>query len=157
MLSRLYPSGTQPYLGTRPNDTFSPVWPLAAAGPRTEPPVSVPSPPSTIPAATAMPVPALEPDAECSRFHGFLGIGNPLSGSGAPHAYSLVTVLPMMTAPAARKRSTTGASQWAPHARSRMWLLAVVGASRVAMMSLTPSGMPCRGPLSSPRSKSASA
>ena len=103
------------------------------------------------------PVPALEPAAECSRFHGFLGIGKPLSGSGAPQANSLVTVLPSSTAPALRSRSTTGASQSAPHARSRMWLLAVVGASRVAMMSLTPSGMPCSGPLSMPLARSASA
>src|SRR3979409_722575 len=126
MLSRLYPSGTQPNLGTRPHVTLSPVWPLAAAGARTDPPVSVPSPPSTSPAATAMPVPALDPAAECSTFHGFLGMGKPFSGSGAPQANSLVTVLPMMTAPAARSRSTTGASQWAPQDRSRMWLLAVV-------------------------------
>src|SRR3982074_3868486 len=82
ILSRLYRIGQQPNLGTRPKVTLSPVWPLTEAGARTDPPVSVPSPPSTSPAATAMPVPALDPAAASSRSHGFLATGNPLSGSG---------------------------------------------------------------------------
>ena len=72
--------------------------PFAAAGPRTEPPVSVPSPPSASPAATAMPVPELDPEALWSVFHGFRGIGKPFDGSGAPQANSLVVLLPTMIA-----------------------------------------------------------
>src|SRR6266446_5280425 len=76
-----------------------PVCPLNDAGPRVEPPVSVPRPPSVSPAATAIPVPELEPAALRGRSHGFCGIGKGISGSGIPIANSLSTVLPSRTAP----------------------------------------------------------
>ena len=51
-------------------------------GPRMEPPVSVPSPPRIRPAATATPVPELEPPGKRLVSHGFLGIGKPGVGVG---------------------------------------------------------------------------
>ena len=55
-------------------------------------------------------MPEEEPAAVRGRSHGFWGIGNGLSGSGAPLANSLSTVLPTNTAPATRSFSTTAAS-----------------------------------------------
>src|SRR5947209_8699506 len=62
-----------------------PAMPHSAAGPRIEPPVSEPVPPSTRPAATAAPVPDDEPAVKWSVFHGLRagggGIGEgPLLG-----------------------------------------------------------------------------
>src|SRR5579859_847107 len=108
MWSRLKPSGTHPDFGTRPNVGFSPEIPQYADGPRILPPVSVPSPPRKKPAATPAPVPELDPPGQCAVFHGLRGTGNGLSGSGMPVANSIVLVLPVMTAPAACKRATTG-------------------------------------------------
>ena len=45
--------------------------PQNAAGPRTDPPVSVPNAAGTCPAATAAPDPPDEPPGTLSRFHGF--------------------------------------------------------------------------------------
>ena len=105
----------------------------------------------------AAPVPELDPPGERVRSHGFFGIRNPVSGSGQPVAYSWRPSLPVMTAPAARSFVMTWASRPSPQAGSITRLFAVVGASFVAMMSLTPSGMPWSGPLSTPAAKSASA
>ena len=69
--------------------------------------MSVPSPPSTMPVETAMPVPDDDPPGVRSSRHGFLGIGNGFSSSGVPRANSESTSLPMMTAPASRTRSLT--------------------------------------------------
>ena len=137
-----------PHFGTRPNVTFSPVCPLNDAGPRTEPPVSVPIPPSTIPVATAIPVPEDDPPAVRSRSHGFRGVGNGFSASGAPIANSDITSLPMITAPPARSRSVTTESYPSPHAGSSTSEFAVVGWSAVASRSLSPNGIPCSGPRS---------
>ena len=134
-----------------------PVMPQNAAGMRTEPPVSVPSAPRKSPAATPAPLPEEDPPGHVSGFQGLRGTGNGFDASGMPIANSIVEVLPMITAPAARSRATTGASCPSPHAGSRTIDWAVVGASFVAMMSFTPIGMPWRGPRSMPAAKSASA
>ena len=47
-----------------------PVTPLIAEGKRIEPPVSVPTAPKQLRAATATPEPPLEPAAKRSMFHG---------------------------------------------------------------------------------------
>src|SRR5467141_2218625 len=75
--------GRLPSVGTRPLVGFRPVTPLAAAGDRMEPAVSVPSPPSAIPAATAIAVPELEPSALYAAFQGLVGIGKSPSGSSS--------------------------------------------------------------------------
>src|SRR5438128_892719 len=63
-----------------------PLIPQYAAGPRIEPPVSVPRPPRMSPAATAAPVPVLEPPGVRAMSHGFLGMRKPAAGSGPPLA-----------------------------------------------------------------------
>ena len=58
-------------------------------------------------------------------------------------ANSIVVVLPVSTAPAARSRATTGESTYGTdHSAGSALLCAVVGPSRVATMSFTPIGMP---------------
>src|SRR6185437_3262817 len=140
MWSRLYPRGAHPDLGTRPKVGIRPETPQNAAGRRMLPPVSVPKPPRNRPAATPLPVPELDPPGQVRVSHGFRGSGKGFDGSGAPMANSIVVTLPVITAPAARSRATTGASRPAPQASSRTRLLAVVGPSAAAMMSLIPSG-----------------
>ena len=60
-MSSVHAIGTTPSVGTRPVVGRWPVTPQNAAGIRTEPAVSVPSATSTSPAATAAPLPPLEP------------------------------------------------------------------------------------------------
>src|SRR5438132_1666629 len=71
----------------------SPQW---DAGIRIEPPVSDPIPPGAIRAATAAPVPPLDPPALRSRSHGFL-----VGGVYTPHANSCIVVFPRTIAPTA--------------------------------------------------------
>src|SRR5215467_14276384 len=98
------------HTGTRPNWPLMPANPVRLHGMRIEPPASVPSPNGVTPAATEAAAPALEPPGVLPRFHGLRVI--PCSGQSptALQPNSLVVVLPMMIAPAARSRSTTGAS-----------------------------------------------
>src|ERR1700730_662906 len=122
MWSRLYPRGTQPDFGTRPKVGINPVTPFHAAGIRMLPPVSVPMPAMMRPEAMPFPVPALDPPGERSRFQGFFGMAKGLDESGDPMANSDVVSLPVMTAPAALRRATTGPSFPAPQSRSRIRL-----------------------------------
>ena len=62
-VSKLGASGNTPSSGIDPCAGLSPTTPHAAAGIRTEPPVSVPSASGTIPAASAAALPLLEPPA----------------------------------------------------------------------------------------------
>ena len=63
-------NGKTPSVGMRPWVTFSPKMPVMAAGTRIEPPVSVPSAPSTRPAATATAEPPEEPPGDVAVSHG---------------------------------------------------------------------------------------
>jgi len=63
-------SALTPLRLTRPNVGLWPVTPHNAAGMRIEPPVSVPRPAATTPAAMAAPVPPLEPPGMRSSDHG---------------------------------------------------------------------------------------
>jgi hypothetical protein len=128
-----------------------------AAGLRQLPAVSVPTPPRKQPVAMPLAVPELDPPAHFELSHGLRGTGNGLSGSGHPVMNSIVVFLPVKTAPAARRRATTGASTPSVHGASKATLCAVVGASFVAKTSLRPTGMPWSGPRSRPCAKSASA
>src|SRR5687767_11895071 len=58
------PNEQRPRLGLRPTRLHM------LAGPRIDPPPSLPCATGTMPAATAAAEPPLEPPAECSRFHG---------------------------------------------------------------------------------------
>ena len=99
----------------------------------------MPSAPGTMPAATAAAEPEDEPPGVCSRLRGLCVL------PGVKVASSVVTVLPMMTAPARRSAVMQAASaagcrpSWARQPFS-------VGMSEVSMMSLMPTGTPCSGP-----------
>ncbi len=75
--------------------------PHAAAGPRIDPPVSLPNVAGANPAAIAAPEPDEEPAGEYSRFHGLRAGGNSTSHDGPPCANSHVAFFPNSTEPAA--------------------------------------------------------
>src|ERR1700712_3198589 len=81
--------------------------PHNADGPRIDPPVSDPVPPSTSPAATAAPVPEDEPAVKWSGFHGLRAGGQGRSNDGPPIANSCVASLPISTTPASAHLATT--------------------------------------------------
>ena len=78
--------------------------PQKAAGRITEPAVCEPTASGTIPSATAAAEPDEEPPGVCSTLCGLR------VGPGEKKANSVVTVLPITTAPAARRRATRVAS-----------------------------------------------
>src|ERR1700712_736337 len=78
-----------------------PAMPHSAAGPRIEPPVSVPMPHRIMPEATAAPVPLDDPAVKCSLFQGFRAGGIGRAKDGPPSANSCVVSLPINTVPAA--------------------------------------------------------
>src|SRR3954469_21208459 len=84
--------------------------PVKAAGWRIEPPVSEPSAPGVIPAATATALPPEEPTGERVMSQGFLAIRNALFSVDEPIANSSMLHLPGKSASAARRRATTVAS-----------------------------------------------
>ena len=96
-----------------------------------------------MPAATAAADPLEEPPGVCSGLWGLRVL------PGEKYANSVVTVLPMITAPGARSIATTAASRegvrpaWSTEPFS-------VGMSAVSMMSLMPTGTPCSGPIGRP-------
>ena len=94
----------------RPRWGFRPNSPHHAAGIRIEPAPSEPSAAPTRPAATAAALPPLEPPGACCRSHG-LRVAPNVAVSVNGHSVSSGTfVLPMITAPASRRRRTTSAS-----------------------------------------------
>src|SRR5262245_11428707 len=103
-----------------------------------------------MPAATAAADPEEEPPGVCSRLRGLR------VREGVKLASSVVTVLPRMTAPAARRAATQAASLrgWRPLYTG---LPCSVGRSAVSMMSLMPTGTPCRAPTPLPSRRCASA
>ena len=96
--------------GTRPNPGFKVTAPLAAAGKRSEPPISLPCASAPIPAITAAPAPPDEPPADKCLPHGLCV--RPKRGFcvSARNENSGVLVRPIITAPAFLRFSTTGAS-----------------------------------------------
>ena len=118
---------------------FMPHTPQKAAGRTTDPAVWVPSASGTPPAATVAAEPEEEPPGVRAGAWGLR------VGPEAPQASSVVTVLPRISAPAARSRRTTVAS--APGRRPASSRVPFsVGWSAVSMMSLTPTGTPASAP-----------
>src|SRR5579871_2909521 len=105
-VSRLGLSGRMPNALTRPIVVLSPVSPHHEAGNRTEPPVSVPIPQGAKRAATATPVPLLEPPGVRAVFgsQGFHGVPLCWLVPQPPIANSTVCVLPRTIMPAAIMR-----------------------------------------------------
>ncbi len=97
--------------------------------------MSVPSATSTRPAATAAPLPPLEPPVVRSRSQGLRA--GPKCGLfvSAPNANSCVFSFPTTAAPAARRRATHSASR--SGTRSRIFDAAVVGMPATSITSLT--------------------
>src|SRR5881296_3977805 len=90
---------------TRPNVGISPTMPQSDAGWRTDPPVSEPSATGTIPAATAAAEPPDDPPGTREVSQGFFTGPNAEFSFEEPIANSSQFVLPMITDPAACKRS----------------------------------------------------
>ena len=84
--------------------------PHQAAGPRMEPPVSVPIAPAHSPAATAAPEPEDDPEGSRDKSHGLRAGGQGRSNDVPPMANSQVDSLPVNTAPASRRHFTVKAS-----------------------------------------------
>src|ERR1700682_5780851 len=99
-VSNVYEFGSTPWRLMSPYVGLSPTPPHSAAGWRMEPPVSVPSAPSTNPAATAAPEPVLELPVKRVLSHGLRAGGHGRSVAGPPCASSCVASLPSSTAPA---------------------------------------------------------
>jgi hypothetical protein len=93
-----------------PGVVRKPTTPHSAAGPRSEPPRSVPWAMGHMPVASAAADPPLEPPALRARFHGLRVAPNTSFTVLGPKANSGVLVLPSTMAPAALSRSTTAAS-----------------------------------------------
>src|SRR2546430_14445130 len=99
--------------GARPSVGLIPKTPVQAGGSRVEQPASVASERDDSPAAAAPPAPADEPPQVSSGAQGFCV--NPVSGENPSGecANSVVVVLPITTAPAARSRATAAMSDFA--------------------------------------------
>ena len=93
-VSYVHETGTTPRFGTRPVEGRMPVTPQNAAGIRIEPAVSVPRVPGTSPAATAAPLPPLEPPQIRSVSHGLRAGPKAALVVEAPKANSWVFSLP---------------------------------------------------------------
>ena len=91
---------------TRPIVVLRPLSPHQEAGSLTEPPVSVPIPHGAMHAATATPVPLLDPPGvrATAGSHGFHGVPRCWLVPQPPIANSTVWVLPMTIMPAAIRR-----------------------------------------------------
>ena len=103
-----------------------------------------------MPAATAAADPLDDPPGVCAGLCGLRVL------PGVRVANSVVTVLPMMTAPAPRRSDTTAASRDGVRPACRTEPFSV-GMSAVSMMSLIPTGTPCSGPVGCPESRNSSA
>src|SRR5437016_7020480 len=94
-----------PWRGISPCVGLKPYTPQYDAGRTVEPPVWLPSASGTMPAATAAAEPLEDPPGVRAGLWGFRVL------PGARPANSVVTVLPITTAPAARSIATTVASR----------------------------------------------
>ena len=121
-----------------------PTAPHSDGGTRREPVVSVPTPPSAMPATTAAVAPDVDPPVTRSGSCGLRQ--SPWWGlrPSIPYASSLVWPLPTTTAPAARRRATAGAS--ASGCQRHAAVPAVVGIPATSITSLTHTGIPHSGP-----------
>src|SRR5690242_17274461 len=107
--------GTIPAPGTSPTVGLMPTQPLNAAGQVIEPSVSVPIAYGTSRAATAAPLPELEPPDDRLRAYGLrvrppYALHPDVDFGSRRLAHSLRFALPTITIPASRSRRTRGAS-----------------------------------------------
>src|SRR5580658_3829416 len=117
---------------------LKPMVPQKLAGRTVELMTWVPSAALTIPAATDAAEPLDEPPGVCAVFQGLR------VPRGSDAANSVVTVLPIMTAPASRSARTHAAS-FCERQPANSGEPISVGMSTVSIMSLIPTGMPSIG------------
>src|ERR1700754_2602270 len=98
-------------MGTTPNVVLCPQTPHQFAGPRIEPPMSLPSSKAVMPVATATAAPPDEPPAVRLVSHVLLVVPKIGLYVCQSPAKAGVLVLPKITAPAARSRRTASASR----------------------------------------------
>ena len=151
-------SGNAPSVGTRCRLGLKPTRPHSDAGMRTEPPVSVPIAMSHMPSATLIGAPAEEPPGTRLRSRGLPGVPKCGLAPMPEKANSVMLVLAIITAPAARSRCTTVASAFAGAASSaRIFEPARVGSPATSNKSLMLTMVPSNGPSEAPRAARASA
>ena len=124
---------------------------LTLDGDTIEPSVSVPTAAAARLAAAAAPEPELDPDGlRLSAYGFFVWPPRPLQPLDPcverKFAHSLKLVLPRMTAPASRRRSTMNASRGGRAPANASEPAVVIIRSAVAMLSLINTGTPCSGP-----------
>ena len=105
--------------------------------------------PATSPAATAAALPPLDPPAEASTFQGFRVMPNAGPSVSPMMASSGRFVLPMITAPAARRRETISPSRAAGSLNARVPQR--VTSPATSSVSFTAIGTPSSGRTSPPR------
>ena len=126
-----------------------------------DPSVSVPIATAHRLAETATPEPELEPQGLRSGANGFRhwpprALHPLVERSERKLAHSDRFVLPRITAPASRMRSTTNASRAGATSPSASDPAVVRMRSAVSMLSFTSTGIPCSGPRSFPSRRSSS-
>src|SRR5262249_23747826 len=102
----------------RARDGLRPTRPQCADGTRMEPPMSLPGATGAIPEATAAPEPPDDPPVDRVRSYGLREAPYASGSVVKSEASSGVLVLPTMTNPAARNRSTRYESAGSVHSRS---------------------------------------
>ncbi len=142
--------------GTRPTVGLIDAIPQQCAGLRSEPPTSLPSPSGDMPDASADPSPPLEPPAVTFGSHGLRV--SPRSDESvwirSPRSGRFVRAIGI--APAARRRSTWGAST-GETASASAGTPDVVGVPARSMFSLTVTGTPWSAPSGADRSAASAA
>ena len=132
--------------GTRPSPGLTVTAPFADAGNRREPPMSFPCANAPMPAITEAPAPPDDPPAETWRPHGLCVRPNSGLSVSARNENSGVLVRPMMTAPAALRLATTGASSGAITSLKAATPLLVAWPFWSTLILIV-TGTPCSGPL----------
>src|SRR3981189_2171550 len=143
--------GTTPARLVRPTVGLMAATPLALPGQTMLPSVSLPNETAAKFAEAAAAEPELEPQGLRSRPYGLLVCpprpDQPLTDSKERKlAHSERLVLPRMTAPPARKLAATVESCFAGVPTSANDPALVCNVSPVPMLSLTKTGIPCKGP-----------
>ncbi len=125
---------------------------------RTEPPVSVPMPQGARPAATATPVPELEPPGPRSSFmsQGFHGVPMCVLVPKLPMANSTLCVLPSTIMPAEMSLRASVAVRGETRF-SQAFEPPVVTRPFMSMMSFSATGTPWNGPMRWPEAIASSA
>jgi hypothetical protein len=145
-------SGKTPATLICPQVGLSPTTPFTDAGMRMLPPVSEPSAPRHVPAATDAAEPPELPPGNRAGSHGLRA-----GALTTPAANSCVTVLPSMIAPSFVSEVTASESALAEATSSRRSELQRVGLPVMSKMSFTPIGMPSKGGILAPDARKVSA